>query len=133
MFDAGLAVAIGLLSCAMAALGTYLSLHPPKSKQWERGYVFTFIVIAILSCVLIGWQAYRAYIAGEELRIIVQKTGKTVEELKNTQRESTEEKVQQSSHSREVREQLGRFVEEGLRIRAGCSPGNDAGRKGWES
>jgi hypothetical protein len=133
MFDAGLAVAIGILSCAMAVLGAYLSLHPPKSKPRERGYVFIFIGIAFVSCVLIGWQAYRAYTAGEELRVIVQKTGKTVEELKSTQRESTEEKVQQSSYNREVREQLGRFVEEGLRIRASCSPGNDAGRKGWES
>jgi hypothetical protein len=131
--DFWLSVFLSALVIALAVYGGVLAVPPREGKQRSRHHVWAFVVMGLLAFGISVRQSYRALVAGEEVRTIVQKTGKTVEELKSTQRESTEEKVQLSSHNREVREQLGRFVEEGLRIRAVCSPGNDAGRKGWES
>jgi hypothetical protein len=79
MWDIVLAVLLGICTIAMAYMGVHLTLHTPASERkslWKAG----FIVIAIITCVLIGVQAYRSNNFERGLKAAIQNEGQATRE-----------------------------------------------------
>jgi hypothetical protein len=80
MWDIVLAVSLGICTIAMAYMGVHLTLHTPASNRkniWKAG----FIVIAIITCVLIGVQAYRSNNFEQDLKAAIQKEGEKTQQV----------------------------------------------------
>lgn len=74
MWDIIIAVSLGLVTAVMAYMGVHVTLHPPGEEnkgRWRAG----FIVVAVIACVLIGIQAYRAHRSSEDLQAEIAKQG----------------------------------------------------------
>jgi hypothetical protein len=79
MWDIVIAVLLGICTIAMAYMGVHLTLHTPASNRkniWKAG----FIVIAIITCALIGVQAYRSNNFEQDLKAAIQKEGQATRE-----------------------------------------------------
>jgi hypothetical protein len=80
MWDIVLAVSLGVCTITMAYMGVHLTLHTPASERkslWKAG----FIVIAIITCVLIGVQAYRSNNFERDLKTAIQKEGQETQQV----------------------------------------------------
>ena len=80
MWDIILAVALGVCTIAMAYMGVHLTLHTPASNRksiWKVG----FIVIAIITCALIGLQAYRSNNFEQDLKAAIEKGNEKTQQV----------------------------------------------------
>lgn len=72
-------IVIALLICSitvrMGYAGVRMTLHPiAKNDDKRKGRIEKeFIVLAVLSCALVGWQAYRSTQASSELAALIKK------------------------------------------------------------
>lgn len=56
--DILVAVALFVLTSAMAYLGVRVTLHPAKTTEQKRKYKLTFSALTVLATALIAWQGY---------------------------------------------------------------------------
>src|ERR1700686_2324032 len=72
-------IVIALLICCitvrMGYAGVQMTLHPVAENDDKRKkrIEIEFIVLAVLSCVLVGWQAYRSTQASSDLTALIKK------------------------------------------------------------
>lgn len=68
MSDVVLAVGVGMLTVVMGYMGVRVTLRPPQTERAKWTWEIGFAVVALLTCILIGWQTKRSVKAQDALQ-----------------------------------------------------------------
>jgi hypothetical protein len=66
--DILIGVGICLLMAVMAYMGMYVTLHTPTTDEEKTRWKLGFAALAVVSCLLVGWQIHRSTVSQNQLQ-----------------------------------------------------------------